>query len=207
MLPSKKRPPANWVVHTLGAFLTLSTTPGSVCAQSQGERVDPRVTIRALIKRGMYYDAHEAILGLPDSVRPREEAFLRFQCMDFPSARAFALRALKSEANDTELLRMLGDIEVMDGRQVTGQQYYQKARAALTSDPRLQGDADREEEARILTYRDLYVTRETDYRTRVRSAERRTETLANLGFILVGSIGALALYLGHAGGSRAKNQK
>jgi hypothetical protein len=147
---------------------------------------DPLRTIHAMVQRGDYSDAMEAIAGLPEPHKSREEAFLGFETFNISRARDACIRALAADPKDTAVLRTLGDVAFIDGDLRESRARYDAAASAAEHDPRL-GDADRAAENRTLEQRRDMLDREESYRGRVRSAERRA---------VLGAAGILAFWLG-----------
>jgi hypothetical protein len=145
--------------------------------QNDPARPDPVGAIRAMVDRGDFADASEALQGLPETVRFREESYLRFRAYDLPGALRCAEKHFERDRNDVELLRIAGDAAAMERRFDEAQRYYAEARSRLESDPRLT-DVAREAESAGLENRAVYVERELKYQKEVAAAEARATTAA-----------------------------
>lgn len=154
--------------------------------QSDGTRTDPVSVIRAMVDRGEYTDAAEALDGLPETIRHREAAYLYFQARDLARTRESGMKHLAIDRNDVELLRILGDSAAMERRLDESEKLYQEAKGKLTTDPRLT-DAMQDSELSALEYRFKYIQNERGRLASVKGAEDRVR----IGVYL--SAGALGL--------------
>lgn len=150
---------------------------------------DPIEAIRALVARGDYADASEAIAGLPWPQRDRELALFHFQTFSLRASRQAALRVLDREPDDSEMVRVLADLDFTEGRYADAREGYVKAKTAVTSDPRLT-DADREHAESVLTGRVEMLRSAASYRDATNAAERTALTVASGGaaFLLLAGI-------------------
>ena len=154
---------------------------------------DPLRTIRAMVQRGDYSDAMEAIIGLPEPHKSREETFLCFQTFALGRAHEAGLRAIAADPKDAAILRSLGDVAFVEGDLREAHERYTAAAAVVDHDARL-ADAERAAEKRTLEQRGEMLEREEAYRGRVRTAEQRA---------WLGAAGFLALLLGLTGAGLA----
>lgn len=138
---------------------------------------DPLRTIRSMADRGEYADAAEAIEGLPGPHRDRERALLSIRMFALDLARESASRVLEADRDDVEMLRIVGDVDFIEGNLESAREHYARARAALAKDFRL-SDADRAAWGSALDQRGSSLALEDDYRDRMTAAERRTVWLA-----------------------------
>jgi hypothetical protein len=141
---------------------------------------DPIEAIRALVARGDYADAAEAIAGLPWPQRDRELANLHFQTFSLRASRQAALRVLDREPDDSEMVRVLADLDFTEGRYADAREGYVKAKSAVAGDPRL-SDTDREHAESVLTGREEMLRSAASYRDAAHAAERTALTVASGG--------------------------
>lgn len=165
-------------------------------APQDPEEHDPLATIHALLQKGNYADAAEAIGGLPEPYRSREWASFYFDLFYIDGSREAAARALAVEPRDARTLRIRGDADFVDGRYRDARASYAKALTALASDPALT-DAARAEEKALLEGREQGLRREEEYRALVAAATGRARNAAAgfLAFTALGSILCFAIAL------------
>lgn len=151
---------------------------------------DPIAAIRAMVNRGEFADAAEALAGLPDPMRTRESVYLLFKSYDLRRAYEQGERSLQNDPNDVETLRILGDIDAMEKRLRRARQRYTAAKEAFDKDSHLTTDAARESEERLLQFREPYLAREEKYQESVAAAVRNSRSWAGLCIVLMGLLGA-----------------
>lgn len=176
------------------ALVVLTGWPALGFPQQQ-EPAHPLDTIRAMVDRGEFADAAEAIPGLPERVRDREQAYLCYRSLDLPQTAVLAERSLRREPSDCEMLRILATAHAMRGDLIAARQQFERARAALDVDPRLDDPA-RTLERRRLDDLDRFVAEATSYRARVDKAQG-TARAATLVALVLGAASML-LSLGAA---------
>ncbi|MFN0208029.1 MAG: hypothetical protein ACKVS6_17120 [Planctomycetota bacterium] len=172
------------VSRSVATFILSAICYQPVLYQSDG-RTDPVAVIRAMVDRGEFADAAEALTGLPETIRHREAAFLYFKTYDLARTREAGAKHLAVDRNDVELLRILGDVAAMDRRFDDSEKLYREAKEKLETDPRL-SDAARESEAAAIEYRFRYIEDERANLASVKRAEDR------VGIAVYLAVGALA---------------
>ncbi len=171
------------MIHCVSLILLL---PPAMTPQDRG---DPLASIRAMADRGEFGDAWEAVRGLPEPARSREETYLRYQSRHLEGVVEAGRSASGQDANDSEILRLVALAEAMLGRLDAARGSSAASRRALERDSRLSHDM-RLEDARKLDALDLWIEETAAYRARVAAAERRSRWLA-WATVAVGAIACL----------------
>ncbi|MBL8694874.1 MAG: hypothetical protein JNJ88_12330 [Planctomycetes bacterium] len=166
------------------ALVIVAVWPALGFAQQQ-EPAHPLDIIRAMVDRGEFSDAAEAIAGLPASSRDREQAYLCYRSLDLSQTAVLAERSLRREPNDSEMLRILATAHAMRGDLAAAKQQGERARSALDLDPRLDDPA-RTLERRRLDDLDRFVAESSTYRARVEEAQGSAR-IATLATLVIGS--------------------
>lgn len=177
----------NFGLAAVVAVVLAMLAPGT-CAQDENTHPETVREIRAMVGRLEFADAAEALAGLPEPVRTREELYLRFRAYDLAQAYDAGMKAASNNRNDTEVFRILGDIDAMERRFDRAAQQYEAAKKALARDPALD-DAGRRAEAAALKERDQYLLRERAYESSVRESLRNIQSLSGICFVGIGIAG------------------
>ncbi|MBI3820990.1 MAG: hypothetical protein HY286_20055 [Planctomycetes bacterium] len=189
------------MIHSISVLLLVAGA--ATGPQESSDRPDPIAALRSLVDHEAFGDAAEALAGFPEPVRTREDVYLRFKAFDLAGASAAGERAIASSPNDTEILRILGDIDAMERRFDKAAAHYRAARKAISTDPRLT-DSQREAELAAMKVRDRYLQQEREYQELVTSSNQSVRSFAGLCYIFLALLAFISFGLA-IGSPRARS--
>jgi hypothetical protein len=155
--------------RSIGLVLLAPALARPVVLGPEG-RADPIARIRSMDLA----DAAEAVEGLPEPSRTRERAAVLYRASDPAGAKEAALRSLERDADDVEILSLVGDLEARRGALDAAQARYREARDALDRDPRVVASGRKGDWERWLEGRERYLLEERAYGARLERARGRS---------------------------------